>query len=202
MMKIWIFLFCLVLSNSNNVEVFLDHGGHPYHAEVFYSVANLVLQLHPEKNITFVIQSHFGKTEGLFDLFQKYGNRGIINPFNYRFEEMNWYKPLAGRELKKLICNSDNGQKKFWLRVVVTIANLHGVKSCLLPYANSSKYMFIIHHPTKHSGGGGFDGSIISWTNSYIASNATLISNLSPRHFSPSLLPVPPKHPNCYLLLN
>ena len=192
------FLFHFVFVVSQNVEVFLDHGGHSYHAEVFYSVANHVLELYPVNNITFVMEVGFAKEEGLVELFHKYGATGPINPFYYRFEEMFWYKPLAGREFKKLICNKDNTKSKYWLRVIVTIANLNGVDKCLLSYANSSKYMFIIHHPTKRSGGGGFDGSIISWNNSYIASNATIISDLSPRHFSPSLMPLLPGRPNCH----
>jgi hypothetical protein len=182
---------------SRNVEVFLDHGGHQYHAEVFYSVAQLIGRLHPSNNITYVINQEFAAREGLDELFLKYGDMGSIHPFYYRFDKMPWYAPLAGRESRRLICHSDATHRKYWLRAIVTIANLPGVDKCLLPYANSSSFLFIIHHPTERSGGGGHDGSILSWSNSYVASNATLVSDLTNRHFSPALLPLAPSRPHC-----
>jgi hypothetical protein len=190
-------LVLVSIAQSQNFEVFLDHGGHLYHAEVFYSVAQLVVQLHPSHNITFVINQEFAMSEGLDQLFLAYGARGAIQPFNYRFDKMPWYTPLAGREYRRLVCHSDATHRKYWLRVIVTIANLPGVDQCLLPYANSSNYIFIIHHPTERSGGGGHDGSIRSWSNAYVASNATMITDLTHRHFSPALLPLQPSVPDC-----
>lgn len=192
-----LFLLPCVLVISENVEVFLDHGGHPYHAEVFYCVANLILQLHPSFNITFVINQEYSRQQGLDKLYDKYGRHGPINPFYYRFEEMPWYLPLAGREYKRLLCNSDENHPKFWLRAVITIANLPGVYNCLYPYANLSNYLFIIHHPTKKSGGGGYDGHILSWTNAYVASNSIPVLQVTGRKFSPALLPLQPIPPNC-----
>jgi hypothetical protein len=196
-MIFFLFLSLYQCAQSRNVEVFLDHGGHPYHAEVFYSVANLVKQLHASHNITFVIETDFAITEGLFELYSKYGKIGSINPFYFRFEKIPWYTPLAGREHRTLLCNSDSLHSKYWLRVVVTVANLPGVSKCLAPYANSSSYLFIIHHPTSRSGGGGHDGSLLPWSNAYVASNASPIYKLTDRHFSPALLPLSPGRPNC-----
>lgn len=196
MILLWL-LLVWKCAQSKNVEAFLDHGGHPYHAEVFYSVANLVRQLHPSQNITFVIHEDFARSEGLDELYRKYGPTGPINPFYFRFDKIPFYTPLAGREQRRLLCNSDSLHPKYWLRVVVTVANLPGVSRCLAPYANSSSYLFIIHHPTYRSGGGGHDGLLLSWSNAYVASNALPIYKLTSRHFSPALLPLSPGRPNC-----
>jgi hypothetical protein len=192
-----LFLSFWKCAQSNNIEAFLDHGGHPYHAEVFYSVANLVQQLHPTQNITFVIHEDFARNEGLVELYHKYGQTGPINPFYFRFDQILSYTPLAGREHQTLLCHPDFLSPKYWMRVVVTVANLPGVSECLAPYANSSSYLFIIHHPTSRSGGGGHDGSLLPWRNAYVASNAAPIYELTSRHFSPALLPLSPGRPNC-----
>lgn len=208
-MKLFLFLlikiFALqstIISTSSNVEVFLDHGERYHHAEVFYSVANMIKNMYPLYNITFVIYRNYGYQLELNKLYDKYAKSGPIQPFYYRFDEMPWYKPLAGFLKKKnsmsLICNSDKNQKKYWLRVVVTMPKLPGLAKCLAPYANSSKYLFLIHHPTPLSGQGGADGELITWDNAYVASNATTILPLTSRHFSPILMPVPPVPPNCH----
>jgi hypothetical protein len=130
---------------------------------------------------------------GLDKFWGKYAREGSIKDFSYTLADMPWYQPLAGRQFGKrnLECHSDKSHPKFFLRVSVTVANLKKVDDCLSSYANQSDYMFIIHHPTKRAGGGGHDGNLIPWTNAYVASTARVVHELTPRHFSPALMPIP-----------
>ena len=153
----------------------------------------------PGVKLEFVIHKNFALKVGLDRFWAKYTKVGKLENFVYSLADMPWYKPLAGRQYgqKYLQCNNDETQPKFFLRVSVTVANLRNVRKCLLRYANRTGYMFIIHHPTRKAGGGGHDGTLLRWTNAYVASDSSLIPNLTPRHFSPALMPIPPGQPRC-----
>jgi hypothetical protein len=57
--------------SKKEMHVLLDHAGSFSHAEVFYAVAGLVLQLLPGNDITFYVCTHFAEKTGMMRLWNK-----------------------------------------------------------------------------------------------------------------------------------
>lgn len=199
---VWFFLFNtpnkLKPSTPTAVKltktIFLDHGGRYYHAEVFYSVANLVINLYPESYCRFIVDQRFGERTGLKEFWDTYAKEGPIENFSYNFVEIENYRPLHDQYTnKREVCNPDNITTYFDLRVVVTTPRLNISIFCLTDYVENPKYLFILHHPEY------LERDMVKYSNAYIASNSLIARQLSPRTFSPDLFPIQQKPPNCNL---
>jgi hypothetical protein len=182
---------CLLFSTTQveSKRVFLDNGGFNYHAEVFYSVANLVVTkiLPKEPNITFVVDRNFAKVTDLISFWDKYWNSSELYSLGHKYE-FKWQKSIL-RKCEK----ADNVTNEFALVVFVTQPISESFVKCLSNYQNNSKFLNIVHHPESHSP----LAQIVHWNNTYVASDNEKILNLTPRHFSPSLMPLSVSTPNC-----
>jgi hypothetical protein len=70
-------------------KVFLDHGGFNMHAEVFYSVAKLIItQILPTKRniVAFTIDKEFGNLLGLTPFWDKYWNVSELGTLGHKYE--------------------------------------------------------------------------------------------------------------------
>jgi len=72
------------------------------------------------------------------------------------------------------------------LRVFHTIPLHFNSLPCLLPYANNTRFMFIVHHVDKAHSTSYWQRQLLSWTNVFVLSNQREIAELTPRHFCPA----------------
>lgn len=182
---VWVFVIAVGAYSQSNV--FLDHGGLKYHAEVFYSVANLVVTkiLATQTNIKFTVDYSFANSTGLIPFWQKYWNSSVLGSSGHTYE---FRKMLSFLPKCKLTQNSS-----FDLVVFVTQVRNFTTVDCLRKYENNSKFLMIVHHPERTDP----LSQLVPWTNTYVASDNNYIMMVTPRHFSPSIMPLPHGIPNC-----
>jgi hypothetical protein len=190
-------------------RVFLDHGGLPYHSEVFFSVATLVMRIHNrtaakaaargEKSVTvmFLISHSFAMKSGLKVFWERYQAGRTLGAELKWVDLDSYYKPIMDNEG---VCGSDEATKatlQYDLRVVVTIpaSRARMIKTCFTPYANRSDHMIVIHRPHQPE----HRQVATEWNNSFIATQASAIGKFisAERLFTPSLMPIPPAPPDC-----
>ena len=189
------------LNLTRSFDVFLDHGGVDYHAEVFFDVASLVLQKqqeeNPGRNITFIVSNTFAEKSGLKRFWQKYVTMESLAGAQVQWQPLDhFYQPI----LRYKRCFKDNATAHaihYDLRVIVTSvvhADANFSKCCAI-YANNSRYMFIIHRPHE----GDQRAAALSWNNSFVASQAEANRRAieKERLFTPHRMPLSPSPPDC-----
>eukprot|EP01035_Chromulina_nebulosa_P028360 gene28360-37422_t len=172
--------------------MFLDHDGYDYHGEVFYPAANLVSEfyrpLQPAVSIVFLVTAAFANHSGIDELWHRYAvTSGNIPQFSYEIIDVPEYSPVSSwRD-----CSDESSMRlrmKYHLRVIVTLPKLY---NCMVPFANDSTHLMIIHHLDPPSSITHWHWKLVGWSNVYIASNLREVAKLTDRHFTPSLLPLP-----------
>mmetsp|Transcript_10291 Transcript_10291/g.19170 ORF Transcript_10291/g.19170 Transcript_10291/m.19170 type:complete len:412 (-) Transcript_10291:250-1485(-) len=182
-------------------RIFLDHGGHNFHAEVFYPTAVLMVTRHwPSVKLSFVIQKRFGRLTGLNEFWRKHASEGVLgDSFQYEFVDIPEYKPLAN-------CLVDGSPSTiarctrsdiYDARVLVTVS-LGWKEDRLCPLKNHPNFAFIIHHaevsPNTTASCNGVSREIIQWKNSYVAGEMASLRGkfLSLNDFTPSAQAISP----------
>jgi hypothetical protein len=186
-------------SGSDILEVFLDHGLTYDHSEVFYSIASLLAALHPGRRIRLYLYREFARRSGLDDIWGRHWNAdyaGLRNSVSYEFVDN--YTPLYRISngigiVSTMECFDVVHDYDLW--VLATVRMYKEAVDCLQRYANSSKFMFIVHHAEK----GSQHEPMLSWNNAYVCSNASTVRQLTPRHFSPAVMPFPRARAACGL---
>ena len=186
-------------SSKHDLNVLLDHGGNFFHGEVFYSVANLVTKLLPLHNITFFICQHFAEAAGLAPFWGKYAAAGPIPNLQYHIRR------TASHWAMDRACNRSsidfpamraldpvNGDTHFDMHVQVTVGNVNTF-GCMPLYVDDPRYLVVMHH-AEH---GNPHTLMSNWRNSFIASSSEGVRKLTPRFFTPSLMPLHPRPPDC-----
>ncbi|CAE7843458.1 unnamed protein product, partial [Symbiodinium microadriaticum] len=195
------FPFHLFKATINTLRVFLDHGGMDFHGEVFFSVASLIMKKirgNPDtanRQVVFLISEWFGEASGLRVFWSKYVTKNSL-PAEIRWVPMqNYYEQIVQR----YSCGKDSttaANLHYDLRVIVTsIASTTNFLKCASPYANNSRYIFVIHRPHNPLQ----RVAALYWNNSYVASQSTANLQHIPldRLFTPSLMPIGSTPPRC-----
>ena len=186
-------------SSKKEFRVFLDHGGANFHAEVFYSTANLITELLPSHKLTFYVDKKWAASMGLTEFWNTYAKDGPLQPFDYKFAAVHGYKPLSqacDREFitKGLHVIENDRSVYFDMITQVTISDAMHF-GCMPMYVDDPRYVMIIHHAEKE--GGHMHYMLEPFRNAYVASSSSGVIKETPNHFTPSLMPIKMQPPDC-----